>query len=626
MEAVNNMNGYMGQEEIYSTATLLIIAADKPVSINQIQSSRVSLLGRPTRDNHPDVAIESKICGRRHAQISCVDGQWIYNDLGSINGSYINGKLYKSLPGMAPENIALNNGDVIRIDTTDLEHPDVDNGVWILFTIDQNRGGWYQWNLTHDDHVTIGRVSDNAICLKSAYITRHHAEIAWNGKNYVLTDLKSTAGTWYNGKQIAEPVVLKNRDTFFIFDRIFVFLNDKLFYSNYETNTAASREEAAASNSVSLNKSVAITGQALIDEQTMMLRKQQAAATSAPSVASAPAAPAVAPTPAVAPNSAPAYNPAAQPARQLVPPVAPMAPIPGQPATPGYPVPGYPASAPAYQAPMQSAPAQQHNYFIQADIRSKKVKSNTGGGEIELLRDIRVNIEEGTMVALLGTAGAGKSTFMDILNGTQVSGVTGRVVLGGQDLIANAERLKHTIGIVGQQEVFNPSFNVETEILFAAQKLLTDYTGKEQKAAVYDLIEKFGMTPKRKSIIARCSGGEKRRVHIMASMISDRRVFFMDEPDAGLDPGNKKNMFAILRDMAHDPENPKTIMVIIHDVSELDMFDQVIMLRKFNNVGRLAFSGSPAQAKQYFGITRYQEMYDRINQDTDGSKYLKGGI
>ncbi|MCQ2493023.1 MAG: ATP-binding cassette domain-containing protein [Lachnospiraceae bacterium] len=734
MEAVNNMNSGFGQDIIYSTASLLILAADKPLSIKQVQSGRPLLLGRPTKDSHPDVEIESKICGRRHAQLSCVNGQWVYTDLGSINGTYINGVLYKSEAGQAPAQVTLNSGDVIRIDTTDLAHPDVDNGVWILFTIDQKRGGWFQKELKFNEEVTIGRVSDNVISLNSAFITRHHAKVAWNGKEYILQDLGSRAGTWYNGTELTGPVALKNRDTFCICDRTFVFLNNKLFFSNYESAASAPAAPApviGAQGQTDFDGTVAITGHAVQAAQAAQAAVQPtpaAAPVVQPTPAAAPvaqlqaavqptpaAAPvvqpqvAVQPTPAVVPvptvvptpqptpvaipNAQPAVAPAVVQTAQPTTPVAlhtaptpnpqPLRPaaqpqavqaqntpaqpnpqavaqqprqaVPVQQAQPqqagypvqqagypvqqaGYPVQqaGYPvqqAGYPVQQAgyPVQQAgypvqQAQQRNYLIQADIQSKKVKNTHGPGDVELLKNIRLNIEEGSLIALLGTAGAGKTTLMDILNASHPEGVTGRVTMDGQDLIANAKRLKDTIGIVTQDTVFYPALTVLEQINQSAEFYLYDYTRKERKEKVEALINKFGMTPKMKSQISNCSGGEKRRVHIMMTMISDRRVFFMDEPDAGLDPGNKKNMFSILQNMAHDKDDPKTILVIIHDVSELDMFDQVIMLRKFNNVGRLSFAGSPQEAKAYYGIDEYQQMYEKINQDVDGSKYLMGGI
>ena len=73
----------------------------------------------------------------------------------------------------------------------------------------------------------------------------------------------------------------------------------------------------------------------------------------------------------------------------------------------------------------------------------------------------------------------------------------------------------------------------------------------------------------------------------------------LDEPDQGLSPNYKHELFMILQNLAHN--YGKTVLSIIHDVSEIDVFDQVIMLAKVDGVGRLAFSGSPAEAREYFG-------------------------
>ena len=93
----------------------------------------------------------------------------------------------------------------------------------------------------------------------------------------------------------------------------------------------------------------------------------------------------------------------------------------------------------------------------------------------------------------------------------------------------------------------------------------------------------------------------------------------MDEPDAGLDPGTKKELFTILQRLAH--EEGKSILVIIHDVSEIQMFDQVIIMAKYKDVGRLAFSGTPKQAEQHFGCP-FKEIYDILKEP---GKYVKEG-
>jgi ABC-type multidrug transport system ATPase subunit len=71
--------------------------------------------------------------------------------------------------------------------------------------------------------------------------------------------------------------------------------------------------------------------------------------------------------------------------------------------------------------------------------------------------------------------------------------------------------------------------------------------------------------------------------------------------------------------LAHD--EGKSILVIIHDVSEIDMFDQIIMMTKLDNVGRLAFSGTPEEARAYFG-TELKEAYGLLAENP--AAYVKG--
>ena len=112
-------------------------------------------------------------------------------------------------------------------------------------------------------------------------------------------------------------------------------------------------------------------------------------------------------------------------------------------------------------------------------------------------------------------------------------------------------------------------------------------------------LEILGITGVRKNKNSKLSGGEKTRVNIGIELVADRDLLCLDEPDQGLDPKYKHEVFQIMRDLAH--KNGKSVLSIIHDVSEIDMFDQVIMLVKADGVGRLAFSGTPAQMREKFG-------------------------
>lgn len=256
---------------------------------------------------------------------------------------------------------------------------------------------------------------------------------------------------------------------------------------------------------------------------------------------------------------------------------------------------------------------------LKANVKTKKVPNNSGHGEKEIIRNVNVEVKEGSLVALLGSSGAGKSTVMNCMNGMDTKGVQGDISYKGVDLLKDFDKVKYLIGSVPQNEVFHPMLTVEEELREAAIiRLPGDTKRKEIKAHVDNTIGQLKLDGVRKNKISKCSGGEKKRVNIAIELVADRQLLCLDEPDAGLDPGMKRELFGILAELAH--KEGKTILVIIHDVSDIHMFDQIIMMTKYENVGRLAFSGSPDEAEAYFG-TNIKEAYGLL--DAEPEKYIQ---
>ena len=150
-------------------------------------------------------------------------------------------------------------------------------------------------------------------------------------------------------------------------------------------------------------------------------------------------------------------------------------------------------------------------------------------------------------------------------------------------------------------KIINDEYTPEEEFYYAAiRRLPGDTTRKEINERVDKTIKMLGLDGVRKNRNVKLSGGEKTRVNIGIELVADRELLCLDEPDQGLSPNLKREIFEILRDLAH--EEGKSVLCIVHDVSEINMFDQVIMMVKEDNVGRLAFSGTPDQARAYFGV------------------------
>jgi ABC-type multidrug transport system ATPase subunit len=266
----------------------------------------------------------------------------------------------------------------------------------------------------------------------------------------------------------------------------------------------------------------------------------------------------------------------------------------------------------------QSAMVKHNKILLDVDIKSKKVPSSKGHGFKELIHNVKLDIREGALVALLGGSGAGKSTLMNCINGMDINGVSGIVLFNNENLYENFDRLKFLIGSVPQSNVFHDMLTVEEEFREAAiMKLPCDMTKNEINRRVDETIHLLGLDLVRKSKNCKLSGGEQKRVNIGIDLVADRKLLCLDEPDAGLDPKRKTELFMILKNLAHSHD--KCVIAIIHDVSDIELFDQVIMMVKTDNVGRLAFSGSPSEAKNYFGV-ELKDVYSLIEENPQ--KYL----
>lgn len=258
----------------------------------------------------------------------------------------------------------------------------------------------------------------------------------------------------------------------------------------------------------------------------------------------------------------------------------------------------------------------QGNVILTADIQSKKVRNQNGHGEKELIRNIKLEIRSGELIALLGGSGSGKSTLMNCLNGTEQGGVQGSVQFQGEDLYQHYERLKYLVGNVPQKNILHETLSVEEELTNAAVLRLPGDTDRDGiKQQVNKTLQVLNLESKRGTQIKKLSGGEQKRVNIGIELVADRQLLCLDEPDAGLDPLAKKELFMTLRELAH--LRGKCILVIIHDVSEIDLFDQIIMMAKVSDVGQLAYAGTPAGARRHFQVDNLTKAYDIIQKNPE---------
>ena len=235
-----------------------------------------------------------------------------------------------------------------------------------------------------------------------------------------------------------------------------------------------------------------------------------------------------------------------------------------------------------------------------------------------LLKDIHMAIPQGHMVLLLGGSGAGKSTFLNAVNGYEKADAT--VMLNGSDVYKQYKKMQYEVGFVPQQEMMRGKDTVESTLMDASKlRLSLDISDEDRKARVKEVMEIFGLTAVAGHLVEKLSGGQKKRLSISMEYLSNPSLFILDEPDSGLDGVMARKLFERLREVA---DSGKIVIVITHTPDRvIDLFDDVIVLAKDSSrTGRLAFYGSIAEAREFFGKEKMEDIVKSVNQKEEGGE------
>ena len=214
----------------------------------------------------------------------------------------------------------------------------------------------------------------------------------------------------------------------------------------------------------------------------------------------------------------------------------------------------------------------------------KNVKKNFG--KLEALKGINLTIEEGEFFGLLGPNGAGKSTLINILAGLAKPS-SGSIKVMGFDVIQDYQYARRSLGIVPQELVFDPFFNVREMLRFQA-----GYFGKgrENDDWIDEVIEGLDLKDKANTNMRMLSGGMKRRALIAQALVHKPPVIVLDEPTAGVDVELRKRLWQFIKKLN---QKGHTIVLTTHYLEEAEtlcsriaMMDQgkVVALDKTKNL------------------------------------------
>jgi ABC transport system ATP-binding/permease protein len=254
-------------------------------------------------------------------------------------------------------------------------------------------------------------------------------------------------------------------------------------------------------------------------------------------------------------------------------------------------------------------------------IRRTEAATRTGGLEVngvhfsidgkQLLDNISLTARPGTLTAIIGGSGAGKTTLSRLIAGyTRPS--SGSVTFEGHNIHAEYATMRSRIGMVPQDDVVHRQLTVNQALGYAAELRLPPDTSKKERAQVVaQVLEELDLTKHADTRVDKLSGGQRKRASVALELLTQPSLLLLDEPTSGLDPALDRQVMLMLRQLA---DAGRVVLVVTHSVSYLDVCDQILLVAPG---GKTAFSGPPSQVGSALGTTNWADIFANVGADPD---------
>jgi ABC-2 type transport system ATP-binding protein len=207
--------------------------------------------------------------------------------------------------------------------------------------------------------------------------------------------------------------------------------------------------------------------------------------------------------------------------------------------------------------------------------------------ELEVLHGVDFEVERGSIFALLGSNGAGKTTVVNILS-TLLRSDAGTASVNGFDVAAQPAKVRESISLTGQFAAVDDILSGRENLVLVAR-----LRHLEDAGTIADgLLERFSLADAASRKVSTYSGGMRRRLDIAMSLIGDPPVIFLDEPTTGLDPQARVEVWRTVKELA---ERGTTVLLTTQYLDEAEQLaDRIAILHG----GRIVVNGTLAELKQ----------------------------
>ena len=208
-----------------------------------------------------------------------------------------------------------------------------------------------------------------------------------------------------------------------------------------------------------------------------------------------------------------------------------------------------------------------HNAGIFAEGLGKRY------GDLWALRDVDLDVPQGTVLGLLGHNGAGKTTAVRILT-TLLRPTEGRATVAGHDVVADAAIVRTKFGLAGQQATVDGLLTARANLEMVGR--LYHLPRAVVRARADELLERLSLADAADRLVRTFSGGMRRRLDLAASLMAAPPVLFLDEPTTGLDPRSRIELWNLLGDLVRDGA---TLLLTTQYLEEADrLADDIVVL------------------------------------------------